>query len=244
MRFLIIALLFLSPSLALAAGFATESIFLSKSPVTEGDSVRIYAVVANPSTAKFSGQVDVKEGETKIGTAAVTMDAGGTQTISVLWKPLAGSHTVSEELLSSEGVVVETKSKIFVINPKPTPPPKATGVQENLSSSSVAIESSQGIQDQINGVSPAAANVAAPVFSAIDSLRGKVAGVADEQLSKAKANVSDPSKSSWSIVWTLYIYLLTLLKFIIGNVGVFYPILALIFFYILWRVFRRIRRPS
>src|SRR5512146_3275976 len=93
-----LALLLLSPALTLAAGFAPQSIFLSKRPVGEGDTVRIYAIVSNPSGAQFSGIVNSSEGTDDIGSVSVTLAAGATQTASVLWKPTAGSHTVTATL--------------------------------------------------------------------------------------------------------------------------------------------------
>ena len=94
---LVLALSFIGmtlPSLALATGFAKDSLFLSRSPVTEGQSVRIYTVVANDGTNAFSGRVVLTEGSQKIASVPVSITAGGTQTASAPWTPTAGVHTI------------------------------------------------------------------------------------------------------------------------------------------------------
>ena len=48
----------------------------------------------------------------------------------------------------------------------------------------------------------------------------------------------------WYILQTLYLYLLTLLSFIISSAGVFYPVAALLVLFLLWKVVRRVRRPA
>ena len=57
-------------------------------------------------------------------------------------------------------------------------------------------------------------------------------------------SVSNPAGSFWYVLQTLYFYLLTVLRFIVGSAGVFYPVVAILFLYFLWRMFRRFRRPA
>jgi hypothetical protein len=45
-----------------------------------------------------------------------------------------------------------------------------------------------------------------------------------------------------TILYTIYFYILTLVRFVVGSAGVFYPVLALLFLYFLYRMFRRYRR--
>lgn len=250
-------LLALSPSFAFAAGFAPQSIFLSKSPVVEGDTVRIYAIVSNPSDAKFSGTVALSDAGNDIGAVAVTLAAGATQTASVLWKPLAGSHTISATLKADSGAVEQTKSETFTVDAPPPPPSKNTGGTQ----SAAAVESSAGIQSQLQSVSPQVAGVAAPVFNAIDAARQSIADITDQQLAATKPKVAatplpggqvegaqtgPPSTGSWlwSIAYTIYFYILTLVRFLVGSAAVFYPVFAIAFLYMLWRMFRRFRRPA
>src|SRR3989344_292862 len=145
------------------------------------------------------------------------------------------------------------------LTPKPKPAPVATS-----SSAAAAVESSSGIQQGIAGVSPQTASTLVPFFTLVDGGRSKAADVLDSQIANTKKNLGpdagapsevlsaqdvkqagqNPMGAFWYILQTLYLYLLTLLRFIVGSAGVFYPALAVAFLYILWKLFRRFRRPA
>ena len=255
-RAAVIGLLLLTPALTLAAGFAEQSIFLSRSPVVEGDTVRIYSIVTNTTGTTFSGRVVIQEGTQTIGTVPVSLAAGATETASVSWAPTAGSHTVVAELQTSTGSVAEERSETFVINPKPAPASKTTSGQGAALSESAAVDSSESIQTQIKNISPAAGGALAPAFGFVDSVRQKMADAAETQLAATKPKVSSnpldtPNTDSgapsslgwlWSIVFTLYFYVLTLVLFLVSSAALFYPLLAVFFLYFMWRMFRRFRR--
>lgn len=261
-KFLVLGIFLLLPTLVFGAGFAKQSLFLSKTPVQEGETVLIHAVVANDAATKFAGSVVFKDADTGIGSVAVTILPGGANAVSLSWTPTAGSHTVTAELTGSDGAVVEKESAIFNVNSKPPPPPKASGGQENLPAATV--ESSQNIQNQIGSLSPAAEQATKPAFTVIDGLRSRAADIIDSQLANTKAKlaatpqtgvvagsettqdpkIQNPWGTAWTILYTLYLYILTVLRFLVGNAGVFYPVLALAFLYLLWKMYRRFRRPA
>ncbi len=255
-RLCLLVCLLVSPLSALGAGFAKQSIFLSQSTVTEGESVLVHAVVANDAAAAFAGSLVIRDGDKKIGTVPVSLASGKAIAVSVSWEPPAGVRTVHADLLDSDGKQVETMSEAFTIKPKPEPAPNQSSAGSN-SQSAATIESSKGIQDKIDDLSPAAGAAAAPVFTAIDSGRNAAADVLDNQLRIAGAKVGDvqgaqderpdgslpdTANGFWLALWTLYFYLLTVLRFLVGNAAVFYPVFALLFFYLLFKTFRRFRR--
>ena len=145
------------------------------------------------------------------------------------------------------------------LTPKPKPPPVAAS-----SSAAAAVESSNDIQQSISGVSPQAASALSPVFTLIDGGRSKAADVLDNQIANTKKNLGpnagapsevlsaedvkqagqNPMGAFWYILQTLYLYLLTLLRFIVGSAGVFYPVLAAAVLYLLWKIVSRFRRPA
>lgn len=255
--------LLIYPGSASAAGFAKDSLFLSKSPVVAGESVRIYAIVANSGTTAFNGSVVLTDGAATISKIAVAMDAGGTQTASALWEPTAGTHTVKAELTAGDGSIVESQSASFTIA---APPPPVSPSNSSQSQSAAVVGSSADIQKNIANVSPQVAGATAPIFTVIDGARSSAADVIDTQIENTKANlaktqkpgfvlgtstnafadpkITNPWGSFWFAVYTVYLYILTLLRWLVGSAGIFYPLFALIFFYILWRAYRRIRRPS
>lgn len=219
----------------------------------------IHAVVQNDLTAKFPGNLVIKDGETKVGSVPVTLDPGEAQAVSVSWKPSAGSHKITAELQDQGGTAVESESETFAIKAKPKP--VAATSSKPSSQAAAAVESSSAIQEQIGNLSPAAEGVAAPVFKLVDGSREAIADVLDSQIAKTKPKVTkipmpmqgevegaqtvktpDPQGWASSIFFTVYFYILTVLRFVVGSAGVFYPLLAIVFFFTLWRMYRRFRR--
>lgn len=249
--------IFMLPSAALSAGFAKQSLFLSKPSVTEGDTVLIHAVVNNDGAVAFAGTMLFSDGAAAIGTAPVSLDAGEAAAVSVSWKPSSGSHAVVAELkVGTE--IIEKQSATFTVAQKPQPAPATSTLVAG------AVESSGAIQQSIAGLSPQAAGALAPVFTLVDGGRSKAADVLDSQIESTRNALgpkagqpsevlgaedvkqagSNPMGALWYILQTLYLYLLTVLRFLVGTAGVFYPALAVIFLFIVWRVFRRFRRPA
>lgn len=252
-RALLVLFCLLLPSGAFAAQFAKQSLFLSKTGATEGETVLIHAVVSNNNSSEFSGTLLFTDGLNSIGSVPVALAAEESAVASVSWKPAAGEHPVSATLKDKSGASVETQKQIFLIAPKPSP---AT------SSQTAAVESSEAIRHGIEQVSPQAAQYSEPVFTLIDGGREKIAGVLDDQLAITKTKLGpnagsageilgaeatqnatkNPSGAFFYMLQTLYFYLLTLLRFIVGSAGVFYPVVAIAFFYLLFKTYRRFRR--
>lgn len=250
-RILIPALLLLIPtSFVFGAGFAKQSIFLSRSSVTEGESVLIHAVVSNNDPATFKGKLELRDKDEPIGTVPVSLESGKAIAVSVSWEPTAGKRTVSADLIDQEGTVLETMSESFTIEAKPKP--KATTTAQTAAT----IESSEDIQNRIGGFSPQVQQATAPVFSTLDGVRNTIANTLDGQLKTANAKLGkiagaedenegelpDTVGGFWLALWTVYFYILTVLRFLIGNAGIFYPAFALLFLYFLYKTFRRFRR--
>jgi len=255
------ALLFLLPSIALGAGFAKDPIFLSRTPVTEGQSVRVYAVISNTDTGAFVGTLVFYDGDSKIGSNEINLAAGATQTASALWTPAAGTHNLNAKLVAKDGSVAEQVSGAFTIQEKPKPVSTTTAASKNQSAAT--IDSSQNIQSSIAGVSPQVASATEPAFNAIDNARGSVAGALDSQIASTKAKLgktpqlgivagastqdaqlTNTASGVWYWLYTVYLYVLEGLRWLIGNAGVFYPFIAIAFLYFIWRMFRRYRRPA
>lgn len=250
----------LLPSFAYAAGFAKQTIFLSKDSVTEGDVVLVHAIVSNEASATFVGKLEIVEKGSSIGTVPVSLKTGEASVVSVSWKPAAGSHTLTAQLMDSANTVIEKESGTFAVAAKPKTdeivlPAKPTQTE--------LIQSSADIQQKIAEFSPQAASTTAPMFSTIDSVRAQAAQTLDKGVSWSKKQIGQsgannsgvilgaeiektlPQKATstlWMIFATLALYVLSIGRYIISTPGAFYPIFALLFLYILWRLFRRFRR--
>jgi hypothetical protein len=252
MRYSTILLLLFIPFFAFSAGFAKGSLFLSHSGVVEGETVRIYAVVSNDSSEALSAEVVFSEGEETLGTAPVNLAAGGATAVSVAWKPTAGKHTVTASFSTKDGT--QKESATFVIKEIPKPEKEVLGA---------SVESSEDIQKLLYTYVPSSSALLTPIFSFFDSVRQKGAGALEPQIESAKAkldtspkpgliagkettNTSSPVSMDtfWFVLYTLYLYLLTIISYILKNAGIFYPALVILFFLVLWKILRRIRRPA
>ena len=47
-----------------------------------------------------------------------------------------------------------------------------------------------------------------------------------------------------NFVATILAYVFAALKWLLSSAAIFYPVLVVVFFYILWRLYKRMRRPS
>ncbi len=271
MRFLYIVGLLLLPGIAFGAGFAKQSLFLSQSTVTEGDTVLIYTVVSNDDPAhKFAGTLVFTDAGKAVGTVPVALAAGKASTVSVSWEPTAGSHTIVAELTDSSGASVGQEQATFDINTKPQPAAKNT---ENTAAAANAgnllgggaVDTSQNIQNSIASFSPVVANTSKPVFSTLDSARVGAAKILDSGIAWSKQQVNNKKTGQvlgasssnqvvsagnstlallWLILTTTLLYLLSILRYVVANAGIFYPVVAILFLYFLWKMFQRFRRPS
>ncbi|MES2006575.1 MAG: hypothetical protein V4436_00535 [Patescibacteria group bacterium] len=262
-RLLFLALLFI-PQLAFGAGFAKQSLFLSKSPVIEGESVLIHTVVQNDSTIKFDGSLVIsaqKAGgeKAKVGSVAVSIAPQGANTVSVSWKPLAGEYSVVADLTAADGTVVESQTAHFTINEKPKP---TTTSNDPFNQSGSEVQSSAEVQAMIAKFSPPLADVSKPIFNTIDSWRAQAGTWLDQGIGWSKKNVgakspsevlgaSTQNTSPQSLMGTLSylaamfaLYFFSILKWLVANTGIFYPVVAIAFLYMLWRLFARFRKPN
>ena len=163
------------------------------------------------------------------------------------------STDVTLSSTNKDGSTPVTFTLYLVPKPKPV-----------VANAAAAVESSAKIQEGIAGFSPAAASATAPFFTMVDGGRTSLSDVIDVQIANTKNNIGptagkpgevlsaeavknapqNPMGTLWFILQTLYLYLLTLLSFIIGSAGVFYPVAALLILYLLWRLIRRAHRPA
>ncbi len=247
------------PFFASAAGFAKQSMFLSQSTVTEGEAVFIYAVVENVSPNNFSGTLKFSDTSGPIGQTPVALKAGIADTVSVTWTPKAGQHDVTAKLVIADGTVVESQNAIFYVNPKPSPA-SATNSSTSAQSDTVhatssatttpaLIESSEPLQQYVMQYTPQVGKYTAPVFTSIDSARSagaqKLANGtlwSTKSLQDASARPSSWKNTLWLIAVTAVLYICSALSYLVHNIGVFYPAFALLFLFILWRLYRLARR--
>jgi len=94
--FLIFSLLPINKILAQTtnAGFVPGNIWYSKDPFEEGDKIKIYTLIFNPDSRKFSGTVDFFDNSTLLGTKDFNIAGTSTKDISISWTVTAGDHEI------------------------------------------------------------------------------------------------------------------------------------------------------
>jgi hypothetical protein len=245
------ALLLAAPSIVFAAAFPSQALFLSKSPVTEGETVLIHAVVANDAGGKFDGEVRYRSGDSSLGTVPVTLAPGEARTVSLSWTPTKGTYSITAELRSGETVAASEQAR-FTVREKPQAQEEEEPAASNAARST-SVESSAPIQEAILQAAPAVAERSAPVFAVIDSARERGAEFLDGQIAQTKTSLEERavlgaststdeksgSDTAIKIFQTAYLYLLTLLRAVVATAFYFYPLLVVGFLYALWRLYRR-----
>jgi hypothetical protein len=85
------------------AGFPVQSIWISKSSVTEGDSVDIYTAVYNAGSESLRGSVSFRVDTKEIGKKEFQLDAGKAGLLFVSWRATAGPHTFGATIVNASG---------------------------------------------------------------------------------------------------------------------------------------------
>ena len=240
-----------------AAGFAKQSLFLSQSTVVEGQTVFIYAVVTDDSDTPFVGILRFSDETGGIGSTTVTLQPGKASTVSVPWKPTAGQHTVTAAFVSHDGTVTESEDAIFFVDKTPAPPvadqltqqPLLTAVTDQSKTiGTTTVGSSEPIVQTIKRVAPGVAVNTVPLFDTVDSLRTRSVQALDHgtewsksAITKAATAPSSILNTLWLIVSTLALYVCASLAYVVANIALFYPAIVVIFFLVLWKIYKTIR---
>lgn len=83
-------------------GFVSSPLWFDREPFFSGQSVRVYTMLTNSSSADFSATVEFHDTGTVIGTSNVTLAKnGGFQVVWVDWTPSEGDHTISASVTNA-----------------------------------------------------------------------------------------------------------------------------------------------
>lgn|GEM_PF-2719253 len=248
---------------ATGAGFVTGSVFFSHTPPVEGSSVLIYASVMNSSEEVFSGRAIFNDASEEIGSVAVVLSPAEARIVSISWTPTVGKHSISAALKNTGGTEVAsagglTSSATITVTATPKPAVSTTQTEK-----AEGVEPSVEIQKAVEYVSPPVAEALQPAFVALDGARQSATYIIDGQLAKSKAIFakkqsvekaqtttasSTPSQNSilgtaWQWTAMLYFYILSALRFGIANPLIFYPLVVALFFWLMFKLYKRMTRP-
>ncbi len=260
---------FLAIAQSITTGFATQPIFLSKDTPLAGQAILIYSSISNVSTSTFDGSVVFRDESVEIGRILISLSPGEARLISVSWRPTVGTHTVTATLTNSRGIAVAQQSADFTIaSPDAAAASLALGnAAANVNSffdASTTVQPATPIDQEISSFSPQIGAVIQPVLNGIDAGRTIAAHTLTGQITLAQSNVPANSLGTnpgagltsisqlnpqgiWNsvlhVLWSVYLYLLIFLRFIVIKFAIFYPLVVIILFWLLYRLYRRLTRP-
>ncbi|MBI5457196.1 hypothetical protein HY971_00535 [Candidatus Kaiserbacteria bacterium] len=235
---------------AVPAGFATGSLWFSKTEVVAGETLKIYTVVYDSSTSAIEGDVVFNVDTKEIGTQHFKLAAGETQILSSAWTATGGTHTFGASLRNVTGVSgtianVETNSvSIKVAEAVPSPLSQYTNTVTNIiaSSTPVVTNIAQSFYGMTESVRQGAVEALKRQLAASEGLRAQVLGTSTSQTSRDATD--SPNEKSASILGSLWRGALSTLLFICNLRVLFYGLLLFVVFvlYKLLRTWMRERR--
>lgn len=129
-----------------AAGFAPGSVWISKTSLMAGDTATLFTVLYNSSENVFSTDVTFTVDAVSVGTKKVSLDAGSSEIVSMLWTATTGSHQISARIENAGGVATSTAESVTVVV---APPPPPSAVEE---ASRAAAKALPVVQESVKGV--------------------------------------------------------------------------------------------
>lgn len=174
------------------AGFAPSSVWLSKTSLTDGDTVSAFTVLYNASGAPLTGMLVFTEDGTGFATKSFTLAAGATEIESVSWAAKEGAHSIAARIENASDPATKTKTplsnesagSVNVTVAAPPPPPPAP----------VAVASGSGGNASTTGTSAGAValvqSAADTAYKATESLRQAGAAALSRTVAEAAASPS------------------------------------------------------
>ena len=203
--FLALALLPIGKVLAqtTGAGFIPGNIWYSEDPFQEGDQIKIYTLIFNPDTRKFSGTVDFFDNSTLLGKKDFSIAGTSTKDIDITWTVTAGDHQIygqieNAKFLTSTGAYVDasiTDNKTSISSRTVTNKIIAQEINNGIgtidNSFNNAVSSIQNIGNKAQNVIPApVAGTFSAATSTLDGIRTNIATTMEKAKAQTETNLT------------------------------------------------------
>jgi hypothetical protein len=169
------------------AGFVPQNIWYSEDPFAEGDKIKIYTLIFNPDTRKFSGTVNFYDNNTLLGTKNFTVAPTSTEDIFINWTVTAGNHDIfgqieNAKFLTSSGTYIDvslTQNKTSTSSRTVTSKVVAQNISNGINSIdgvfNTAVNSVQNIGSTAKTVVPTTVSqTVANTTNTLDGLRNNI----------------------------------------------------------------------
>src|SRR3989344_719123 len=245
----LLALLFISlPAFSFAqtleAVFPPQSIWVSNTKATAGDTVEIFTVVYNGSGEKLNGTVVFTIDGEKVGAKEFELAEGASVLVSVAWKASAGEHGIAAALedTSRELAQKETAAITITVAEPPPPPPLVNA----------AVTASEVLSNAAQVATPVVAEIANTAYQLIEHLRKDAISRLEQVASPSPSasaqreqgtvlgtstNTSTSENIPSSLSQIKQVAAAAAL-FALNSKGVFYPLFLLSLFGLLYLLFR------
>lgn len=181
------------------AGFPPQSIWLSTTDITAGDSVTLYTVLYNSSDAILRGTLEFAVDGTAIASKQFELLAGQTNIESAEWRAVAGLHSFSASIKNASGAdaaqtiaISNTASSIIRVSVAEPPPP--TALQQTVT------DVTNIVSTVASSTLPVAGSVAQSIFGMTESFRNAGIAYAESALSEKSASIVKHGVSSTTTV--------------------------------------------
>lgn len=241
-----------------AAGFAPQSLFVSKESPAAGEEILIHATVFNNESKSVNGSVEFAVDGDPVGAEEFELAAGEAKIISMKWKATSGEHQFNAYIDGSAEIKLTTSSSVKVtVRDEPV-----SQVQQ------LASALSGGISSVLASSSPAVQSVASNIYAKTESWREAGLAYLSDALKDATSSPAILSSSTGAtstesrgtILGTSTIAAGTessesslfsstrnatvrFLQVIFGSAAFFYPFFAILFFILLYVAKRTLIRP-
>lgn len=240
-------------------GLVEHTIWYSKDPFYEGDTIKIYTLLYNSATSPVSGTVEFYDGRVTLGKKDVLISPESAKDVSISWVVTAGDHSISAKFLNPTMAINGTPQPITVENDVSAE--QKVFVPKKVVSESKKVDGDESAADNIvdqfaEKVSPYTPEPIDQTAIAIDTLRAETSVKIDaskettkarveafnDSLSQVSASGSGISVSSHTLQKPLaYISLFfwSVLSFIFSHKAVFYGLILAIIILIIRAIWKR-----
>jgi len=228
----------------LEAGFPPQSVWVSNTKATAGDTVEIFTVVYNGSGEKLNGTVVFTIDGERVGAKEFELAEGASVLVSVAWKASAGEHGIAAAIedTSRELAQKETATITITVAEPPPPPPLVN----------TAATASEVLSNAAQVATPVVAEVANTAYQLIEHLRkdaiSRLERVSSPSPSAFAQGEQGPalgtsmntstSKNMLSSLSQMKQVAAAAALFALNSKGVFYPLFLLSLFGLLYLLFR------
>ncbi len=248
-----------------SVGFVQQQIWYSKSPLVEGDNVKIHTVVWNGTSASISLHVEFDDKNVVLGSRDVLLDPSTLKDVSISWVVTSGDHYISAKITSSntkgatDKIDVTPNTNQTSIDHQFVPVTIKTVDGNQASSADIIKNEVSKANSEIKNIVPSnIVDTTANLFSSIDSNRQNTYNNLlsiekdtqkhlDGLNTNQKSQIQTPQNgklfdATEKPITYVKLFLVGTLMLVFGNAIIFYSLCGLVLFITIRFIYRKIRR--